>query len=245
MHRQVIFLIIVLLSNVVQCITGFAGTVLAMPFSIMAVGYAVAKPILNVLGLAASFAIAVPNYKQVNYKELAKMLGGMLAGMVIGVLINRHFSLSDDEALICRILGVLVILFAIYNAVRHFRKTDDKKLPAVVNLFVLVSAGTVHGIFVCGGPLLVTYASSKMTDKDEFRSTVSASWILLNGLIALWDYRAGYFTPPTVRLTLISIAVLAAALLIGKIIYKKLNKEVFLILTYVLMLISGISLLAK
>ena len=54
MIKNILFLIVVFLTNIIQCITGFAGTVLAMPFSIMLVGYDVAKPILNVLGLLAS-----------------------------------------------------------------------------------------------------------------------------------------------------------------------------------------------
>ncbi len=49
--NQVLFLLVILLANIIQGITGFAGTILAMPPSLMLVGYAVAKPVLNVLGL--------------------------------------------------------------------------------------------------------------------------------------------------------------------------------------------------
>ncbi len=240
-----LFLVVVLLTNIIQCVTGFAGTVLAMPFSVMLVGYPVAKPILNILGLVASFSVAEPAFKRINYKELAKMCGGMLAGMVVGFFINNHFDIAHNQAIICKSLGVIVILFAFYNAVKHHAHKDEKTLPAPVNLLILFSAGVVHGVFVCGGPLLVTYASSKMTDKEEFHATVSASWILLNGLIAISDYRAGYFTLPTVNLLVVSLAVLVAAVIIGRIIYKKLSGEIFLRITYVLMLISGLSLLVK
>ena len=52
--KDILFLLVVFVSNVIQSITGFAGTVLAMPFSIMLEGYSVAKPILNVLGIVVS-----------------------------------------------------------------------------------------------------------------------------------------------------------------------------------------------
>ncbi len=100
-------------------------------------------------------------------------------------------------------------------------------------------------MFVCGGPLLVTYASGKLKDKDEFRGTLSAVWIILNGILFVSDIIGGSFDAPTVRLTLISAAVLAAALVTGNLISKKMSRKVFLILTYILMLISGISLLIK
>ena len=49
--NTVLFYIIIFLTNVIQGITGFAGTILAMPPSLILVGYDVAKPILNVLGI--------------------------------------------------------------------------------------------------------------------------------------------------------------------------------------------------
>ena len=37
--KDILFYVVVFLTNIVQCITGFAGTVLAMPFSILLVDY--------------------------------------------------------------------------------------------------------------------------------------------------------------------------------------------------------------
>ncbi len=45
--QNILFLIVVFLTNIIQCVTGFAGTVLAMPFSVMLIGLAPAKAILN------------------------------------------------------------------------------------------------------------------------------------------------------------------------------------------------------
>ncbi len=59
MLQKILFFIVILISNIVQCITGFAGTVLAMPFSILLVGYDVAKPILNIVAIAVSVIIVI------------------------------------------------------------------------------------------------------------------------------------------------------------------------------------------
>ena len=69
MLNNALFLLVVFLSNIIQCITGFAGTVLAMPFSVMLIGLADAKAILNVLGAAASVGVLITGYKYVNKKE--------------------------------------------------------------------------------------------------------------------------------------------------------------------------------
>ena len=171
------------------------------------------------------------------------MTGIMLVGMAAGIWLKRFF--TGNPSLLYKTLGVIVIAFALMNAVKFFRNKDDKELPEPVSVILLILSGVVHGMFVCGGPLLVTYASGKMRDKDEFRGTLSAVWILLNGILFAADIYEGYFIPSTVRLTAISVVILAGALVIGSFISKKMSRKVFLILTYILMLISGASLLIK
>lgn len=56
----------------IQGITGFAGTILAMPPSLILVGYDVAKPILNVLGILAGVYVFVTQWKHVDWKQLKR-----------------------------------------------------------------------------------------------------------------------------------------------------------------------------
>ena len=68
---------------------------------------------------------------------------------------------------------------------------------------------------------------------------------MLNSVIVVQDIWSGTFVKSTVYLTLVSLAVLVLSLAVGNLIFKKMSRNVFLVLTYVLMLISGISLLVK
>ena len=49
--KDILFLIVLFVSNVIQAITGFAGTVLAMPPSAYLLGLAHAKVVLNAMAL--------------------------------------------------------------------------------------------------------------------------------------------------------------------------------------------------
>lgn len=247
--RNFWFFIVVLAANIIQCITGFAGTVLAMPFSIMLVGFDVARPILNVLGIVASVIIVAQKRQFVNKKELLKITCIMLAGMVPGFLIINHFSVNSG--VLYKTLGIIVIGFTALGIIRS-RRQDKNNVKKQNRLFIdivmyglLLLSGIVHGMFVCGGPLLVVYANDKLKDSDEFRSTVSAVWIVLNSINMFTDIGAGRFNGNTVILLLISTAVLFLAMLIGNLIYKHMNKKAFMVLTYTLMAISGVSLLVK
>lgn len=243
MLKTVLFLVVVFFSNIIQCVTGFAGTVLAMPFSIMLVGYETAKPILNVLGIAASVGVAATNFKSINKKEFLKITSVMLLGIIGGIFISGYFQQYAKALYVA--LGVTVIAIAAINGIKFFLKKESKTMPEAVSLLLLVLSGLIHGVFVCGGPLLVTYASAKIRDTNEFRSTLSAVWIVLNSVILFSDIRAGSFHKDTLVLLLICIAVLFFAILLGNIVCKSLSRNKFLIITYILMIISGISLLLK
>lgn len=247
--KDILFVIIVFISNVIQSITGFAGTVLAMPFSIMLVGYNTAKPILNIIGIVISLGVIGLNYKSLNKKEFFKIIAVMLVGMAGGIMITRQFDLN--EGLLYKLLGFIVLFFVcigVYNTFSKMYRDKKKERSEKTNFIlyiVLVIAGVVHGMFVCGGPLLVVYASEKVKGRDEFRVTVSAVWAVLNTILLFGDIKAGYFNPKLLVLLGICIAVLFGALWVGNIIFKHINKKWFMIITYALMAISGVSLLVK
>ena len=88
------------------------------------------------------------------------------------------------------------------------------------------------------------YATQVLKDKEEFRATVAPVWVVLNSCLMFTQMRAGLIGQGDVRLILISIVPLLVATWIGKKLVKKVSQKVFLNLTYILLLISGISLIA-
>ena len=132
-----------------------------------------------------------------------------------------------------------------YKERQEKKRQEGKQKTNVWSFAVLVIAGIVHGMFSCGGPLMVVYASEHLKGRDEFRVTVSATWCVLNSIILFTDVKAGLFNPHTVALTLVSVGLLFLALFIGNLIFRHMNKRWFMIITYVLMGISSVSLLIK
>ena len=255
--QYIVFYVVILLTNVIQCITGFAGTVLAMPFSLRLVGYDVAKPLLNILGLAASIWVLIFNFKKINVKEFIKIIVVMVVGIVAGYFLMKYVTI--DKKTLYVTLGVIVLVFSVIGILKTFVFEKRKKInedtannekkkifsifKTIIELLILAVAGLVHGMYVCGGPLLVVYASSRLKDKDEFRATLSASWVVLNSIILVTDSVNGLMNIEILPIFGICMAVLIVALIIGNLIVKKMNKTFFMILTYTLMVISGISLL--
>ena len=168
----------------------------------------------------------------------------MIPGIIAGHFIEPY--LADDQQLLYKLLGSVVVAFALFNLYKFFRKQKLKKPNLPVSVLIIALAGLVHGMFVCGGPLLIVYAAEEIQEKEEFRATVSAVWIVLNGIMLVRDINAGSFkNEQTLTLMWISLAVLVLALFIGNLIEHKMNKRAFMLVSYVLMIISGVSLLVK
>jgi uncharacterized membrane protein YfcA len=241
--NNALFLIVVFLTNIIQCITGFAGTVLAMPFSVMLIGLAPAKAILNVLGFAASVGVLIPARRSVNRREFLKIVGFLLPGIAAGYFLSPMLVSMQKAAYL--LLGCTVIFFAVLNFIKLFTEKPAKPQHPALSAAILLLSGLVHGVFVCGGPLLVTYAGRKLEDPQEFRATLSAVWIVLNGIMIFTHYQSGYFNGNTFVLLLYALAVLVGAILLGNLIANKMSKKAFLVLSYVLMIISGLSLLIQ
>ncbi|MBQ9911189.1 MAG: sulfite exporter TauE/SafE family protein [Lachnospiraceae bacterium] len=253
--NEILFYAVIFISNVIQGITGFAGTVIAMPFSIRLMGLDTASAVLNVLGLLAGLYVLLGNHRHVKWKELKRILVFMGPSLLFGIAFKRI--LSFDPRILYVTLGVIVTLFGLYSLFRLLydekrgEKARDAKSPSeegplsALNVITLIASGIVHGMYVCGGPLLVSYLTRRVPEQKQFRATVSVVWIVLNGMILISQLFQGVWTGEIFRIQLIAVPVLALAMFVGSLIFKRMNRRFFLILSYVLLIIAGASLFFK
>ena len=110
---------------------------------------------------------------------------------------------------------------------------------------LLASSGLVHGMFVCGGTLLIGYLTKRIREKDAFRATISVVWIVLNGAILVSQLIGHEWNAELLRIQLISVPFLLAGMFIGSLLYKRMSQRFFMILTYVRLLIAGLTLFFK
>lgn len=240
------FLLIIMVSNIIQGITGFAGTILAMPPSLMLVGYDTAKPILNVLGLLSGIYVLFGHWRHVCLSELKRIVIVMTVGIFAGIGLKSF--LAGQEALLYKLLGTVVVLIAAQGFMQmHKANSSVQSAPggAPASFILLGAAGIVHGMFVSGGPLLIGYLTKRIEDKVSFRATISAVWVVLNTIILADDIRSGMWNPELLKLQMVCIPFLLAGMAVGTKIVKIMSQRFFMLLTYILLGMSGISLLVK
>lgn len=239
-----LFCLIIISSNVIQGITGFAGTLIALPFLIMLIDLETAKQVLNLLGILASILIIIKDFHYVKWRQFFTIIGWMTLGLIIGMV---TYQLAPRK-----ILLIIFPLFVLAVGIKGIFTKENKEskqgktgsfLATAVNGILLVSAGIIHGLFVAGGPLLVVYATQVLKEKQAFRATLSATWIFLNGIMLIQAILAGTITQPILTYMGISIIPMLVGILIGNYLMLKMNQNFFMKLSYSLLILSGISLL--
>lgn len=233
--RNMIFLFVLFVANVVQAVTGFAGTLLAMPPAMMLIGVHEAKVILNIMAFLSCLILAVKSYKKIQWNILFHMIGYMAVGMLAGIWLFEYLSLQ----ILLPAYGVMIVLIVLK---KMLIKKEIRMTGWMLNS-ILLAAGIIHGMFVSGGALLVVYATAVLKEKESFRATVASVWVVLNTGLMISDISQGYMTSSVMKMTGISIIPLFLAIYVGNKIHEKIDQKSFMRITYILLLASGISIL--
>lgn len=230
--KILLFALLVFVTNIIQSVTGFAGTLLAMPTGILLVGMEEAKAVLNVMALIASAMIVIADWRHINLRQLGRICLFMGIGILLGLILLQFAQVNH----LLTIYGLFIICFALFNFCFKSVKLPTSRL---VLCLVLVAAGIIHGLFISGGSLLVIYAVAVLPEKQEFRSTLSGVWLILNSFLMIQHIASGYFTREAVLLTVVCLIPLFAAVKLGAYLHSRVRQKTFLYLTYALLLVSG------
>ena len=196
--------------------------------------------------------------KKVLWDELKQIVTMMSIGIAAGILLKGYF--AGRENILYPPLGIFVLLLSAQGMARLWKEGREKeigedKMPSggknsggfnqMRTRGLLILAGLVHGIFVCGGPLLIGYLTKRVDDKKAFRATISTVWIVLNTIVLMDDIRSGLWETEIVTLLLMTIPFFLAGMFVGERLIRQMSQKTFMVITYVLLIISGISLLFK
>ncbi|MBQ5391069.1 MAG: TSUP family transporter, partial [Spirochaetales bacterium] len=107
----------------------------------------------------------------------------------------------------------------------------------------LVGAGVIHGMFSSGGPLAIVYASSAVREKDSFRSTMCLLWVTLNTILVVTYIADGSLNAEIGRTILYLVPFVAAGIIAGNLIVRRVNEKVFSLVVYICLLVTGVIML--
>jgi uncharacterized membrane protein YfcA len=232
----VLFCLVVLITHFLGSVTGNGCTVLALPFAIMLTGIKIAKPVLTICGLLLCLYVVIVSYKDILWKQYARIMVFAGIGLPIGMWVFNKF----PETILRSILGIFIIIISIKGLINCYRKNYvTKPINNFVLDFIVFLGGCIQGAFTSGGPLVIIYAAEKLKNKSNFRATLCMVWVTLNTIIVAQNFVKGDITPEATKLTLFTLPFLLIGALLGNYAYHKIDDAIFNKMVYIVLLISA------
>lgn len=180
-------LAIVSAAYAVQTSTGFgAGVVtLTLGASLLSVQELIA--LLVPLSLTQTIWVAWRERASIDHTWLFSWVLPVMGGAML-VAFWALSGLGDER--LKPAFGVMVLVLALWELRRLSAAATPLPLPGatqgkgrVWTVLGLLAAGVVHGVYACGGPMLVYVTGRRGLEKPAFRSTLTAVWAILGAVL--------------------------------------------------------------
>lgn len=143
-------------------------------------------------------------------------------------------------------LGVAVVLMSGWQLIGLFRESGKMTaMPPMKARFLLLLAGVVHAVYTTGGPLLAYSVSRSEMSKSAFRATMCMVLVAMNSALVLAFLWRGRFSAGTIETTLPLILALPLGIRIGEWFHRRFSERTFKVITYSILIGSGVSLIVS
>ena len=237
--------LIVLVGNITEAVTGFGSTVIAVTLG------AHLYPIHYLVPIFVPLNIIISGYFVLRYNyaiEHSVLWGRILPLTIPGILLGISIFNFAQNTMLKIAYGVFIVGFSTYelaHILRASKQVKPKPLSPLQSALCLTSGGIMQAIYLSGGPLVVYYASRKLLNKRNFRSTLSALWLVLNIFLLISHVFTGKTTFTTLKASGMLLPALLAGIVIGEWLHHRIPEKTFRILVFLLLIVAGASLIIK
>ena len=236
MPQQFIIAVIIFLAVFTQSVSGFGVALVAMALITIPLDIDVAVPLVALVMLTIEFFLLLRYRHAFNWQSVWRVIAGSIMGIPLGL----YFLNQLNENFVLSILGVIIVLYAMYALV-------NIRLPKLKNTnwaygFGLL-AGMLGGAYNTSGPPVVIYGDCRRWEPNAFKSNLQGFFVPSSLVIALGHAWKGNLTPEVWQYFLIAIPAMAAGILAGTSLDKFLNPDIFRKIVLVLLIAMGIRLI--
>ncbi len=244
LFRYALLTLIVFLTHFQEAITGFGGTVLAVPFVVFLLGLGAAIKVLAIQAWIVNTFIVIAARRDIVWRQYGRI--ALFAG--IGLPFGIYMVHALPKSVLKLILGAFMVGIAIRGLTVTIRNTALPKWDGnawknwLMNSFV-VMGGVIHGAFASGGPFVVIYATRVLTDKGVFRVTLCMLWMTLNTALITYWLVTGSLTREIWFYTAICTPFTVVGMIAGDRCHHRIDERLFRMIVYAVLFSSGLAVL--
>lgn len=228
---------ILVVAYLVRGIAGFGSGLIAVPLLAIRFPVEIVVPIVVLFDYLGSASQGIRNRDKIVWREELTLLPFAFVGIALGLTLLQ--SLASET--LKQALGIFVIVYAVYQ-ILPLPALRGSRLFAVPCGFC---GGVIGTLFGTGGPFYVIFFTLREMDKDAFRATFAANF-LIDGAVRLVAFASfGFFAGQVIWAILGGLPLIALGLWLGGRVHSTLSPDTFKRIISILLFFSGIILLIK
>ena len=213
-HPYLLIFAILFVSTFIHSTLGFGQALIAMPLLAMVIEFKTATPLVAFILMTIGAVILLRNWRVVDLSAVWRLVLSSCFGIPVGLFLIKGI----PEGLMKVFLGILVILFSLYNlANRYLKIVDVSRVSGGSGLAYLFGfvAGVLGAAYNTSGVVITIYATLRDWSPDRFRSTLQ-SYFVFTGLFILASHGlVGLWTPDVLRLYGSSLPLVLVGIFLG------------------------------
>ncbi len=229
----VLVFLIVFFAIFTQSLTGFGLALVSMPLLSALLGVETAAPLVALFGLLAEVILLLYYREAVNVRVIWRLILASMIGVPVGVVVIR----SLDEALVLTALGVIVVGYALYALLKLRLPAVNGPVWAYGTGFV---AGILGGAYNTAGPPVIVYGNCRGWPPDEFKGNLQGFFLFTGVVVLISHGLAGNYNAEVLRYGLLTLPAVAAGLIAGLALSKRISATAFRTLVLWLLLVLGV-----
>lgn len=220
-------------SALLQGLSGFGFSILAVPLITLVLSPKVTVPILLIYSMIINIAVIYSSRKHLDFSRIWILL---IFG-IIGIPIGTKLLLIVNEDLLKLFIGLLILGFGLL-LLKGFRKSFKNEKLSMIPIGIV--SGILGGSISISGPPLIIFLSNQNVDKQTFRASLALYFFLLNIFtLPVYIYN-GLITSEVISYSLKFSPGLIIGVILGNLFSHKIKEEHFKKFTLSLLIILGI-----
>ncbi|MEI3609375.1 sulfite exporter TauE/SafE family protein [Pseudogracilibacillus sp. SO10305] len=230
----VLLIFIVCIASILQTSTGYGFSIIGTPFLFMLYPAHTAIQINIILSIFLSIFMIRNIRNEIDRDLLKQLIRGSFGGLIIGIFIYMYVQIQYLKIGVGIIVLLLTMLLIFQYTVARSRKRD-------------LLAGGVSGMLTTSigvpGPPLLLYFSGVNMDKTTLRSTTLAYYLFVYAASLIMQIAFGGTNIDIWMYALISLPALFLGVFLGKLLFQWISQAIFLLITYTILIFTGIYLI--
>lgn len=233
-----IVLAILFAATFVRSALGFGEALIAVPLLALVMPVNVAAPLAVLVSITVAALALMQDWRSVEIRSAALLVAATVAGSPIGLLLLTR----APESFVKALLGILIVAFSAYSLASAPRPAlADNRLAWVFGFI----AGILGGAYGMNGPPLVIFGTLRQWSPQQFRATLQAYFLPASAVVLAGYAVSGLWTRDVTGLYLRAIPCVIVAVLLGRVVNRRLHSETFVRVVHGALILVGLVLLVQ